>query len=73
VLTYICLSDVYKKAFHMAIKVNADYEAVFTVVQDRKQWRALAAKVIGVFCELRGTKIKKRREARAAKEALERE
>jgi hypothetical protein len=48
-------------------------EAVATVAQDRVEWKSVNAKVTGVFCELRGEKVTKRREARKAKEALQRE
>jgi hypothetical protein len=46
------------------------------VAQDRVEWKTVVAKVTGVFFhffELRGEKITKRREARKAKEALQRE
>ena len=69
------LSDDYKKAFNKGIKTKSEYEAVatYTVAQDRVEWKSVVAKVTGVFCELRGEKITKRREARKAKEALQRE
>jgi hypothetical protein len=38
--------------------------------EDRVEWKPVVAKVSGVFCELRGQKITKRREARKEKEAL---
>ena len=66
------LSDDYKKAFNKGIKTKSEYEAVATVAQDRVQWKSVVAKVTGVFCELRGEKVTKRREARKAKEALQR-
>ncbi len=37
------------------------------------QWKSLVEKATGVFCELRGKKIAKQREARNAKEASQRE
>ncbi len=40
------------------------------MAQDRVEWKSVVAKVTCVFCELRGEKITKRREARNAKEAL---
>ncbi len=43
------------------------------VAQDRVEWKSVVAKVTSVFCELRGEKVTKRREARKAKEALQRE
>ncbi len=43
------------------------------MAQDRVEWKSVVAKVTGVFCELRGEKITKRREARKAKGALQRE
>jgi hypothetical protein len=52
---------------------KADYEAVAMMAQDRVEWKSVVAKVTGVFCKLSGEKITKRREARKAKEALQRE
>jgi hypothetical protein len=67
------LSDDYKKAFNKGIKTKSEYEAVAMIAQDRVEWKSVVAKVTGVFCELRGEKITKRREARKAKEALQKE
>ncbi len=69
------LSDDYKKAFNEGIKTRSEYEAlpVAMMAQDRVEWKSVDAKVTGVFCELRGKKITKRREARNAKEALQKE
>ena len=64
------LSDDYKKAFNKSIKTKSEYEAVAMIAQNRVEWKSTVAKVTGVFCELRGEKIIKRREVRKAKEAL---
>ncbi len=57
----------------MGIKTTSDYEAVATMAQDGIQWKVVIAKLKGVFCELRGKNLKKQREAREAKEVLQRE
>ncbi len=57
----------------LKFKTRSEYEAVATVAHDRVEWKFVVAKVTGVFCELRGENITKRREARKAKEALQRE
>jgi hypothetical protein len=56
-------SDDYKEAFNKGIKTKSEYEAVAMMAQDRVEWKSAVAKVTGVFCELRGEKITKRREA----------
>ncbi len=44
-------------------KTKSEFEAVATVAQDSMQWKSVVTKVTDVFCELRGEKIVKRREA----------